>query len=233
MDTWIAMAKGPLFRISLAVCLLGLAYHFVVTFVQVILMKKRAADRNLPLGPVVKASLSWLWPAQLMRVRPLFGIASAVFHLGILAIPLFYVGHVALWQRSLPLGWPRLGPAVCDVLAIMAILGLGVLLASRLILAANRDLTSAQDIFLLVLLTVLLATGYWAAHPASSPIPPRTMVLLHMLAGNLALILTPLTKIAHCILYPFAQLISELGWRFPAESGRHVGMALGKDEDLI
>ena len=59
------------------------------------------------------------------------------------------------------------------------------------------------------------------------------MLLIHMLAGNLALILTPLTKIVHCVLYPLTQLLSEIGWHFPAESGRHVAIALAKENEPV
>jgi hypothetical protein len=59
------------------------------------------------------------------------------------------------------------------------------------------------------------------------------MLLLHMLLGNLALVLTPTTKIAHCVLYPFTQLIFQLGWHFPAESGRHVAVALAKEDEPV
>ena len=39
---------------------------------------------------------------------------------------------------------------------------------------------------------------------------------------DLALVLTPLTKIVHCILAPLTQLLAEAGWHFPAASGRNV-----------
>jgi nitrate reductase gamma subunit len=233
MDAAIALAKGPLFRIALAVCVLGLTYHFLVTLIQIVQMKQKAADKRVPVRRLVMATFSWLLPAHLLKIRPLFGLASGLFHLGILAVPLFYVGHVTLWQSSLPLRWPTLSSGISDALAILAIVGLVGLLASRLLYAANRDLTMPQDVILLVVLLALVASGYWAAHPPSSPLHPRTMLLVHMLLGNLALLLTPLTKIAHCILYPLAQFVSDLGWRFPAASGRHVGMVLQKDEESI
>jgi hypothetical protein len=83
------------------------------------------------------------------------------------------------------------------------------------------------------MLLILAASGYWAAHPLSSPFAPRAMVLIHIMAGNLALILTPLTKIVHCVLAPLTQLISEIGWRFPADSGKRVAVALAKENEPI
>ncbi len=36
MDGWIDLARGPLFRIALAICVLGLAYRVGVSIMQVI-----------------------------------------------------------------------------------------------------------------------------------------------------------------------------------------------------
>jgi nitrate reductase gamma subunit len=233
MDTWIALARGPLFRISLAICLLGLAYRFGSSLWQIYTAYNRAGDKKLPRMAIFKATLQWLLPTRMLRMRPLYGLASMAFHLGIILVPLFFVGHVSLWQSSLPLAWPTLSPAVSDVLSLVAMAGLGAILLSRLLITASRDLTSREDVWILLVLLVLTASGYWAFHPSSSPLNPRGMLLVHMLVGNLALILTPLTKIVHCVLSPLTQLSSEVGWHFPAESGRHVAIALAKENEPI
>jgi len=233
MDTWIDLARGSLFRISLAICLLGLAYRFGVAIAQIYNSHQRAGDRRLPRAVILKTTLKWLFPLRLFRLRPWYSLSSLAFHVGILAVPLFYAGHVTLWQRSLAWRWPVLSPGVSDVLSLVAIGGLAAILLSRLLIAASRDLTTREDVRILVLLLVLTASGYWAAHPLSSPLAPRLMLLLHILVGDLALILTPLTKIVHCVLSPLTQLLSEVGWHFPAESGKHVAVALAKENEPI
>jgi len=233
MDSWIALARGPLFRISLAICLLGLAYRFGSTVWQIVSSYRRAGDKNLPRNAILKATLQWLFPVRVLRQRAAYGIASLLFHLGIILIPLFYVGHVTLWQRSLNLAWPRLGPGISDVLTLVAVFGLAAILLTRLLIRSSRNLTQREDVWILVVLLALMLSGYWAAHPGSSPFAPRGMLLAHILIGNLALILTPLTKIVHCVLYPLTQLLSEVGWHFPAESGRHVAIALAKENEPI
>lgn len=233
MDTWIALARGPLFRISLAVCLLGLAYRFGVTAWQIGAAHRRAGDKRLPHASIWRATLRWLLPWRLLRARPLYALASLAFHAGILLVPLFYAGHVTLWDTTLPAWWPRLAPGASDVLTYLALAGLVTVLLERLLVKVSRDLSRFGDVGILLLLLVLVASGYWAAHPASSPLAPRVMLLLHMLAGNLALIITPLSKIVHCVLAPMTQLLGEVGWRFPAESGRHVAIALAKENEPI
>jgi nitrate reductase gamma subunit len=98
MDAWIALARGPLFRISLAICVLGLLYRFALTLTQIVGMHRRAGDRRLPLATIMRSTVLWLLPVRTLRTNPVYGVASAAFHAGILLVPLFYVGHVNLWQ---------------------------------------------------------------------------------------------------------------------------------------
>jgi nitrate reductase gamma subunit len=231
MDAWIALARGPMFRVALAACLLGLAYHLVNTLWMLVQSHRRSTDKELALGTVFGATVRGLLP--LRQRRPVQTIAGIAFHAGILLVPLFYVGHVALWQASVPIPWPTLGPEVSDILSLAALAGLAALLLWRLVVRTSRELTTTADVAVLLLLLVVTASGYWSAHPASSPAAPRTMLLIHLLAANLALFLTPLTKIVHCVLAPLNQLVSEVAWHFPAESGAHVAIALGKENDPV
>ena len=55
MDTWIAFARGPLFRIALAVCLLGLAYRVGNTLWQIRRSHRQAGDKRLDTATVAHA----------------------------------------------------------------------------------------------------------------------------------------------------------------------------------
>lgn len=233
MDAWIAWAQGPLFRISLLVCVLGLAYRMGVATYQAARAWLRAGDRTLPGGAIRRATLNWILPARLVRARPLFSVASVLFHVGILLVPLFSLGHVSLWRETFAVPWPILTPAASDALSIVAVVMLAALLLSRVTVRMARNLSTPQDVLVLLALLALTVSGILASHPAYSPVGSRTMLLAHILLGDLALVLTPTTKIAHCILFPFAQLTFEIGWHFPADTGRHVAIALAKENERV
>jgi nitrate reductase gamma subunit len=108
-----------------------------------------------------------------------------------------------------------------------------VLLVGRVVVRSARKLTRTRDVLLLVVLLLTVLFGYLAAHPTQSPFAARSILLFHILGGNLVLVLIPTTKIAHCVLYPFTQLLFQLGWHFPAETGRHVAIALAKEDEPI
>jgi hypothetical protein len=185
-------------------------------------------------GMILKATLGWLVPVRLLRVQPVYSAASILLHIGILLVPLFAAGHLAVWlPPSVALWWPVLSARVADGLAVLSMAALVILLLGRITVQTARELTQAGDNLILLVLLGLVGTGYWAAHPASAPGDPRAMLLIHQLLGNLGLVLTPTTKIVHCVLNPFSQLIAELSWRFPAATGEHVSIALGKENDSV
>ena len=233
MDLWIEIARGPLFRIALTVMVLGLAYRVVVAVLQIASAWLRAADRRLPGADIVAATVGWLLPVRLLRSRPIYSAASFLFHVGVIVVPLFLAGHVALLAGVLPAAWPTLNPALADGLTLACLAALLVLLMGRVVVRSARKLTRTRDVLLLVVLLLTVFFGYLAAHPTQSPFAARSMLLLHVLGGNLVLVLIPTTKIAHCVLYPFTQLLFQLGWHFPAETGRHVAIALAKEDEPI
>jgi nitrate reductase gamma subunit len=233
MDTWIDFASGRLFHVCLAICILGLAYRFAIALFGVTTAWRKAGDRTIPTLGIARSTLAWLAPVKLLRARPFYSAASILAHLAIIAIPLFSIGHVSFWKMGLEFPWPTLTPRATDALAVVAVVALASLLVSRFVSRLTRGLTKVQDVVVLLVLFTLALSGFIAAHPELSPVDPLAVMLAHILLGDLALVLTPTTKIAHCILFPFTQLTFELGWHFPRDTGRQVAVALGKEDEPV
>ena len=233
MESWIEFARGPLFRIALSFMVLGLVYRTVVSVLQVVNAWRLAGDREIPIGQVVKDTLSWLMPVRLFNQRPVYSIASIVFHVGIIIVPLFLLGHVVLLAGILPAAWPTLGDGTADVLTLAMLAALIVMLVGRLSSPNWRRLSHTSDFAMLTLFGLMVLSGYLAANPTMSPFPARTMVLGHILLGNAVLFLFPVSKLAHCVLYPFMQLGFTLGWQLRPASGRDVAVALHKENEPI
>jgi nitrate reductase gamma subunit len=212
---------------------LGLGYRIAVTVLQIVTAWRRAADRRLPGRDIAAATLGWLVPIRLLRSRPLYSAASFLFHIGIVAVPLFLAGHVGLLAGIVPPAWPTLSAILADTLTLACLGALLALLVGRLAVRSARKLTRTQDVVILVVLLLTVLFGFLAAHPTASPFAARSMLLLHILCGDLVMVLIPTTKIAHCVLYPFTQLLFQLGWHFPADTGRHVAIALAKENEPV
>lgn len=229
MEAWIDFAIGPLFRMCLAVVVLGLLYRLGVIVGQIARGWSRANNKEMPIGQIAANTLKWTFPVRLFLNRPIFSTASVLFHVGIILVPLFTLGHVAPLRPWLPAWWPALAPGVSEFLTLLAIAMLAVVLVARLG-KRSRELSYTSDYVLLLVLLFLMGTGFLAGRPHLSPVDARAMLLAHMLLGNLALVLTPLTKIAHCVLFPFSQLVFELGWHYPLNTGRRVAETLYKGQ---
>jgi nitrate reductase gamma subunit len=93
---------------------------------------------------------------------------------------------------------------------------------------AARHLSQAQDWILPALLLLVFLAGLGVAHPTWSPVNARALYLVHLLAGELLLVLVPFSKLQHMVLFWTSQASTELGWRFPPGAGERVRLSLGK-----
>ena len=230
MEQWLEWARGPIFKFAFLVMVLGLLRHLVLTLAGVFQALHRAGDKNIPYKVVFRTTLDWLFPFKKMSTnRPIYSIISVIFHIGLILVPIFLLPHVLLWKRGLGFGWPSIPHMLADVLTLVTVAAAIGLIIGRLGHTEARRISRAQDILLPVLLMVPFISGFLAMHPASNPIDYTAVMLVHVMSANLIFILIPFTKLGHIILIPATQLISEVAWHFPAESGDDVAKALKKE----
>jgi len=234
METLIEFGRGPLFRFAVAVAVLGLLRQAVLSAWGVRQMLKRAADNRIALGAVVWRTIVQLNPLRYFTGnRWLYSMLSTLFHVGLILVPVFFLGHIRLWRRGLGLGWPALPMGVADVLTIVTIVTGLALFVARGWAKASRQISRPQDWLLPPLIALEFLTGYLLAHPGTTTFRFETLMLVHVGVGDLLLILTPFTKIAHCAMLPFSQLVAELAWRFVPGAGREVVKTIGKEGQPI
>jgi nitrate reductase gamma subunit len=228
VDPWIEFGRGPLFRISFGLMLLGLLRIFVLTFVGVAEAYGRNPDRIVNWRDVRNQTLGWLFPInRLWRKRPVYSIVSLFFHVGLLLVPLFLAAHVLLWRRATGFAWPAIPQRLANYLALVVIVtGLG-LFAGRLANRAARTLSRRQDLAWPLLLIVPFLTGYVCANVAITAKTYDSMMLVHVYSADLIMLLIPFTKIAHCVLAPLSHVVTAVAWKFPAGAGDQVAATLG------
>jgi nitrate reductase gamma subunit len=234
METLIEFGRGPLFRFAVAVAVLGLLRQAVLSAWGVRQILKRAADKRIPLGAIVWRTFVQLNPLRYFTGnRWLYSMLSTLFHVGLILVPIFYLGHIRLWRRGLGLGWPALPMGVADLLTIVTIVMGLALFVARGWANASRRISRPQDWLLPPLIALEFLSGYLLAHPGSSSFRLETLMLVHVGVGDLLLLVTPFTKIAHCVMLPFSQVVSELAWRFVPGAGREVTKTIGKEGQPI
>lgn len=233
METWLEWAKGPLFWTAFAFMVLGLARHAGLTLWEAVRVYRRAGDRKIPGRRVTRDTLRWLVPVDRVRNRPLYSATTVIFHVAVIAVPLFLAGHVALVEKGIGLSWPVLPNGVATTLTLAAVAAAVAIVLQRAVNAESRALSRFQDYAMPIFIGLVFLTGFLAVHPAWNPFPGEAMLLTHFLAGDLLLLLVPLSKLSHMVLLPLTQLVSELAWHFPPDAGVRVGVSLGKENEPV
>lgn len=225
------LARGPLLKLSLLIMAIGLLRAFILQVWELGWAWGRAGDQVVRWPAVIKRSLVWLLPWRCLgpEARRLYNFTSFVFHVGIILVPVFLAGHVALWEQGLGIAWITLPPTPADVLTVLTVVAILGLLVGRGANEGSRKLSKAQDWILPVLCLLPFVSGFFVVHPRLSPIDPLLVYLMHLLSGELLLILVPFTKLVHIVLFWSNRSSSELGWRFTPGGGERVRATLGKE----
>jgi hypothetical protein len=219
MPTWLEIAKGPIFRFTLVILVLGLGRLVILSVWGMIAAVRRAGDHNVPYAQVIKETLIWLFPVpRLHRTRPVFSYASFAMHLGIIFAGLFLSNHIDILQSNAGVAWPAIYRPILDGLTLAAIVAGAYLLMYRIYVRSSRSLSKATDYVLLLLILNIFISGFVAGR-AWNPVPYDSLMLFHTVNGVLLLISIPFTKIVHCVLYPLIRLGSEIAWHLTPQGG--------------
>lgn len=229
MERWIEIAKGPLFALTFGIMALGLI-RLLITQVHALVGRKGRRIRNAPWRKIMSEAATWALPYNhLIRGTVIFSSASFLFHVGVIAVPILLVDHVALWERFLGVSLPSIGRTAADILTLTTLGCLFILLGCRIFIRRHRAVSRPIDYGLLACVIVPFASGYLASHPAVNPFRWDAVFLVHLLSAEFLFVLVPFTKLAHVVLYGFDR-ISELHWQLRPGAGDQVARALfGKE----
>ncbi|MBD3169779.1 MAG: hypothetical protein GF307_09880 [candidate division Zixibacteria bacterium] len=229
METLLDFARGPLFRLTFIIMILGLLRVLILDIYGAVEAYRRAGDKRLDWKNAIIKTLRWIFPFKsAFAQRPFYSALSILFHIGLILTPLFLLAHIQLWEDGIGISWWSLPHFWADFLTILTIIaGLG-LITGRLASRGARALSRKQDYFWLFILLIPFITGYICANTAISPSAYQAFMLIHILAGELIFVLIPFSKIAHCVLMPISQFIITLAWKFPARVDDKIAETLKK-----
>jgi nitrate reductase gamma subunit len=194
---------------------------------------QKAGDKYIPAGQVLSNTMKWLVPIGRLRNRWLYSLTTLLFHVGVILVPLFLAGHIALWDKALGIRWPALPNTVSTILTMVVLGTVLAVVIQRVGARDSRALGRFQDYAIPLFIAVPFLTGFLVMHPAWNPFGRDSTLLVHVLSADLLIFMIPMTKLSHMILLPFTQLISELAWHFPPDAGSRVGLTLGKEKEPI
>jgi nitrate reductase gamma subunit len=229
LEALLEFARGPLFRVTFALMVLGLARIFVLDIIGAIEAYRRAGDKTVPWKLAALKTLEWFFPAKrVASSRPLYSIMSILFHVGLILVPILLYAHVRLWENGIGISWFTLPKDWADVLTITTVVfGLGLFIG-RIANKFSRAISRKQDFLWPLLLVIPFISGFVCANVTVSPAYYTLFMLVHVLSAELIFVLMPFTKIAHCVIMPLSQFITAIAWRFPAGTDEAICETLNK-----
>ena len=194
--------RGQLVSIAFVIFILGLIYQCFQFFK---LTKKK--EWIYPPGEVKrerKTAGKWVTfclaslNGTLWKTDPLITIVTSVFHVFLILLPIFLLGHNILLDQSWGLSFWSLPESITDVLTVVVLICAAFFLARRLFLSRVRAVTTAYDYLILLIVIAPFLTGYFAYHQWFDY---DVVMMLHILSGEVMLITIPFTKLGHMLFF--------------------------------
>ncbi|MBR3663683.1 MAG: respiratory nitrate reductase subunit gamma [Desulfovibrio sp.] len=211
--------SGPCFVASLLIFFVGLLGRAVWYVRGLDWRLERVAygyhkDRSIP--GAINSIAKWLLPGGTAgwRAQPVAMLAFFLLHFGAVLIPLFLLGHTVLLEQTTGICLPSLPPNVADILCIASLSGIALLVLRRLFSPTLRQLNTWKDWFVLLLTFLPFFTGLMAKFDVNAY---DTWILLHVITGELFLVLAPFTKLAHIVLFFMSR--AQLGMDYAIKRG--------------
>ncbi len=206
------LARGPLMWVAAIIFFAGVLYRTVQLF---LLTRKKQRDLYTA-KPVKKQEATTLSPAErkmnlvvafqnsLIGKNPIMAIVSFVFHFCLFVAPIFALGHSLVLYESWGISFISLPDGLIDVMTIILLVCGLFFLLRRIVVPRVQSISSPSDYLLLFITTAPFLTGFFAYHQWFDY---KTVITLHILAGELMLVAIPFTKLGHMVFFFFIRIL--------------------------
>jgi len=196
------LIRGPMVSIAFIVFVFGMIFQLIQFF-----KLTRKKGWVYPPGEIkFEKKTAGQWVAfclaslrgTLWRTDPLMMGVTWVFHVFLVGIPIFLLGHNILLDQSWRLSLWSLPESVTDLFSLVVLACIIFFLGRRLFVTRVRVITTVYDYVVLLIAAVPFLTGYLAYHQWFDY---DTVITLHILAGEVMLIAIPFTKLGHMLYF--------------------------------
>ena len=203
MHAFIDFIMGPMVWISLLIFFTGLIFKLTLVIKQVN-DKEKFLYTYLSAKYSFRSILAWLTPflPASTRKSPVFYTISYVFHILLFMVPIFLLSHVTLLEESMNWTWITFSDRVADILTLAVIFALIFFMVRRIVIPEVKFLTRVSDFILILIVALPFVTGFFAYHQFFAY---KWMVIIHVLSGELMLILIPFTRFSHMFMAPLTR----------------------------
>jgi len=196
--------EGPLVLISFVIFLLGVLFQIYRFFSltrekERVILNLNLKNQSSPqeLGSQVRTLIKLL-KRTIFGTHPVVIVATCLFHILIFIVPLFLLAHNILFEAAWGIQLWSFCESTSDVLTLLVLLGGLFFLCRRVFLRQVRSITTSYDYLVLLIVLAPFITGFFATHQWFDY---RTMIFLHVLSGEIMLIIIPFTRLGHMIFF--------------------------------
>jgi nitrate reductase gamma subunit len=211
MDGLYNFVRGPLAWVAFIIFIGGSLYR-LISMLRLARKKDIWVYEYTSLWFTLRSILHWIVPFANInsRGRPIFTIVTFTFHICLLAVPIFLLAHIILWEESFNISWWSLPDAVADIMAVIVVACWGYFLWRRLTQPEAKFVTYARDYIILAIVAAPFITGFLAYHQW---LGYKFWLILHILSGEIWLAAIPFTRLSHMLFFPLnrAYIGSEFG----------------------
>ncbi len=194
--------RGPLIPIAFVIFILGLILQLVQFFN--LTKKKEWVYPPLEVKSEKKTVGQWIvfcfasLNGTLWKTDPAMTMMTSIFHVCLIVVPIFLLGHNILLDQSWGFSLWSLPEFITDVLTLVVLICVAFFLARRLFLSRVRAITTVTDYVILLIAAAPFLTGYLAYHQWFNY---HAVMTLHILAGEVMLMTIPFTKLGHMLFF--------------------------------
>ncbi len=218
---------GPLAWLSFGIFFIGLLYR-LVWYIRGLnwQMDRVTYSKNVAYGirGALRSIFFWLVPfgTHGWRFYPGFTILVFVFHICLLATPVFLMGHNVLLLERFGFSLPTLPEGLADGMTLAVIVAAVFIILRRIALPEVRILTKPYDFLVLAIAVAPFVTGFIAYHQVGNY---DFWIVAHVLCGEIMLVAIPFTKLSHFLLFFLSR--AQLGMDYGIKRGgmKNKGMA--------
>ena len=215
--------SGPLVWISFGIFFMGLLVR-VISFIKGLdWQKDRVAYSAAGIPGAVKSIFHWIIPfsSQGWKKNTGFTIGTFIFHICLLEVPIFLLAHNILLDESWGFSLWTLSDSTADWLTLIFFAAIIFLVIRRIVNPNVRLLITGYDYLIIAIAAAPFVTGYMAYHQWFHY---KTILIIHILCGELMLIAIPFTKLSHFVLFfcSRAQLGMDFGIKRGGQRGRGI-----------
>jgi nitrate reductase gamma subunit len=199
-------SRGPLVWASLVIFIIGTFFQIFRFYT---LSRKAGLSPHVPLLKPERAEKKISFTDRITKIlrkagqtvlsiHPVMITVSAIFHLCLIFVPFFLLGHNELIKMAFGFSLPSVSEHISDMLTAVVLLCCLFFLFRRIFLPRVRAITTFYDYLVLALATTPFLSGFLAFHQIFDY---RTVMTVHMLSGELMLMAIPFTKLTHMIFF--------------------------------